>query len=279
MIDLDTVASEGSWEAALRAAGARVRRGRAAPGGRGLLCVLRAAPARASRRAGQGDGLLPRKPGGDRRRARALARSRSRSDLRLGRTPRQRHRGRSSRRRRACSTRASTAGRSIPGTGDIAYTGEGEGEGYTVNMPVPTGSGDELFKALSEHVVAPIAREFEPGLIAISAGFDAHAADPLASCDVSEEGYRTMAATDGAPWRRTSKRRCWSAWRAATTRTPLAARSSRRSRACGPRRARAPPKARWRSHTASASRSIGRSRRSAIWSPCALKKSRPRLVR
>ena len=81
-----------------------------------------------------------------------------------------------------------------PGTGDISYTGEGIGEGYTVNMPVPNGSGDDLFEALTEHVVAPIARAFDPGIIAISAGFDAHADDPLASCEVSEDGYRTMAA-------------------------------------------------------------------------------------
>ena len=80
-----------------------------------------------------------------------------------------------------------------PGTGDIGYTGEGGGEGYTVNLPVPNGSGDDLFEALTEHVVAPIAREFDPGLLVISAGFDAHVDDPLASCAASEEGYRAMA--------------------------------------------------------------------------------------
>ena len=82
-----------------------------------------------------------------------------------------------------------------PGTGDISYTGEGEGEGYTVNLPVPAGAGNELFTALVEHVAVPLARSFQPGLVAISAGFDAHRADPLASCLVTEEGYRTMAAT------------------------------------------------------------------------------------
>ena len=53
-----------------------------------------------------------------------------------------------------------------PGTGDADYAGEGEGEGYTVNLPVPPGSGSEDFLSLVQHVVAPIARSFEPGLIA-----------------------------------------------------------------------------------------------------------------
>jgi acetoin utilization deacetylase AcuC-like enzyme len=60
-----------------------------------------------------------------------------------------------------------------PGTGAADYLGEGEGEGYTVNMPVPPGSGSLEFLALVQHLVAPIARAFEPDLIAISAGYDA----------------------------------------------------------------------------------------------------------
>ncbi len=82
-----------------------------------------------------------------------------------------------------------------PGTGPAEYIGDGEGEGYTVNLPVPAGSGDEEFLALVEHVVAPIAREFKPGLIAISAGYDAHRDDPLASCAVTTAGYAAMTAT------------------------------------------------------------------------------------
>jgi acetoin utilization deacetylase AcuC-like enzyme len=81
-----------------------------------------------------------------------------------------------------------------PGTGPASYQGDGPGEGYTVNLPVPPGSGDETFLALVEHVVAPIARQFEPGLVAISAGYDAHRDDPLAGCAVSTEGYGQMTA-------------------------------------------------------------------------------------
>jgi acetoin utilization deacetylase AcuC-like enzyme len=81
-----------------------------------------------------------------------------------------------------------------PGTGAAEYTGEGPGEGYTVNLPVPAGSDSEQFLALVEHVIVPIARAYEPGLIAISAGYDAHRDDPLASCAVETEAYGEMTA-------------------------------------------------------------------------------------
>ena len=82
-----------------------------------------------------------------------------------------------------------------PGTGSADYTGEAAGQGYTVNLPVPPGSGSSEFLSLVQHVVAPIARAFRPGLIAISAGYDAHRDDPLADCQVETEGYADMAAT------------------------------------------------------------------------------------
>jgi len=81
-----------------------------------------------------------------------------------------------------------------PGTGDAAYTGVGEGDGYTLNLPVPPGTGSEEFLALVEHVVVPLGREFAPDLVAISAGYDAHRDDPLASCLVDTETYGDMAA-------------------------------------------------------------------------------------
>jgi acetoin utilization deacetylase AcuC-like enzyme len=80
-----------------------------------------------------------------------------------------------------------------PGTGAARETGTGAGVGFTINLPVPGGSGDEVFCSLVEHVVVPAARDFGPGLILVSAGFDAHADDPLAGCRVSDAGYATMA--------------------------------------------------------------------------------------
>src|SRR5688572_16273045 len=73
-----------------------------------------------------------------------------------------------------------------PGTGRLGDVGTGDGEGFSLNLPVPSGSGDSTWLPLIEHVVVPAARSFDPDLILISAGFDALAADPLASCSLSE---------------------------------------------------------------------------------------------
>jgi acetoin utilization deacetylase AcuC-like enzyme len=82
-----------------------------------------------------------------------------------------------------------------PGTGASSDVGSGDGEGHTVNLPVPGGSGDDVFCSLVEHVVAPLARAYRPGLLLVSAGFDAHAEDPLAGCSVTDQGYAGMAAS------------------------------------------------------------------------------------
>jgi acetoin utilization deacetylase AcuC-like enzyme len=82
-----------------------------------------------------------------------------------------------------------------PGTGTADEIGRGTGEGFTINLPVPAGSGDETFGSLVEHVVVPVTREFAPELVLVSAGFDAHASDPLASCRVTERGYAAMTAS------------------------------------------------------------------------------------
>ena len=79
-----------------------------------------------------------------------------------------------------------------PGTGPGDDTGSGAGEGYTINLPVPAGSGEEVWLALIEEVVLPAAAEFEPDLVLISAGFDAHARDPLAGCTLETASYAAM---------------------------------------------------------------------------------------
>ncbi|MEA2399079.1 MAG: hypothetical protein QOK25_2635 [Thermoleophilaceae bacterium] len=80
-----------------------------------------------------------------------------------------------------------------PGTGPLSDAGSGPGEGYTINLPVPPGSGEDVWLSLVEHVVAPAARAFEPELVLISAGFDAHRADPLADCMLDTESFARMA--------------------------------------------------------------------------------------
>jgi acetoin utilization deacetylase AcuC-like enzyme len=82
-----------------------------------------------------------------------------------------------------------------PGTGAATDFGVGQGLGWTVNLPVPPGTGPPLFLALVEHVVVPLVREVDPGLVAISAGYDAHRADPLAQCELDEPAYAAMAAS------------------------------------------------------------------------------------
>ncbi|MCW3031673.1 MAG: hypothetical protein QOK19_2200 [Solirubrobacteraceae bacterium] len=93
-----------------------------------------------------------------------------------------------------------------PGTGPLHDAGTGEGEGYTINLPVPPGTGPELWMELVERVVLPAAAAYEPQLILVSAGFDAHAADPLAQCLLRTETFvamaarvRDLAARSGAP--------------------------------------------------------------------------------
>ena len=80
-----------------------------------------------------------------------------------------------------------------PGTGALGDTGSGEGEGFTINLPVPAGSGEPEWMGLVEHVVVPAARAFAPDLILVSAGFDAHRDDPLADCLLETDSFRQLA--------------------------------------------------------------------------------------
>ena len=82
-----------------------------------------------------------------------------------------------------------------PGTGALSDNGSGAGEGYTLNLPVPPGSGHSEFLSLVQHVVVPVARAYRPRLVLVSAGFDAHRDDPLANCELTEESYAAMTAT------------------------------------------------------------------------------------
>jgi acetoin utilization deacetylase AcuC-like enzyme len=67
-----------------------------------------------------------------------------------------------------------------PGTGALTEVGEGDGKGTTINIPLRAGVGGDGFRLIYEKVVWPAARRFKPDIILVSAGFDAHWADPLA---------------------------------------------------------------------------------------------------
>ena len=76
-----------------------------------------------------------------------------------------------------------------PGTGSYGETGTGKGEGYTVNVPLPTGYGDGDFVSIYNKVLKPVALEYKPELILVSAGFDIYYKDPLSSMNVTPEGF------------------------------------------------------------------------------------------
>jgi acetoin utilization deacetylase AcuC-like enzyme len=80
-----------------------------------------------------------------------------------------------------------------PGTGHWRDTGEGGGAGTTVNAALPPGCGDAEYLATLDRLILPAVRRFRPELILVSAGFDAHIADPLADMAVSTLGYRAIA--------------------------------------------------------------------------------------
>src|SRR6204780_3379854 len=61
-----------------------------------------------------------------------------------------------------------------PGTGEMSDVGSGEGEGFTLNLPVPAGSEEDVWLSLLGHIVLAAARSFEPNLVLGRAGFDAH---------------------------------------------------------------------------------------------------------
>ena len=81
----------------------------------------------------------------------------------------------------------------FPGTGPLHDVGVREGQGFTINLPVPAGSGEDAWVSLLEHVVIPAAGEFRPDLVLISAGFDAHRADRQGNCLLDTESFAEMA--------------------------------------------------------------------------------------
>ena len=82
-----------------------------------------------------------------------------------------------------------------PGTGARNDTGEGAGLGYTTNVPLPAGVGDEGYKRVFDEILAPLAERYRPQVILVSAGYDAHAADPIGGMAVTVAGFHTLAQT------------------------------------------------------------------------------------
>lgn len=79
-----------------------------------------------------------------------------------------------------------------PGTGAATEVGRGKGEGFTVNVPFPMGASDPEYGTIFEKILKPIALEFQPELVLVSAGFDLHSEDPLGGMEVTEDGFARM---------------------------------------------------------------------------------------
>ncbi|HUG53750.1 MAG TPA: histone deacetylase [Vicinamibacteria bacterium] len=80
-----------------------------------------------------------------------------------------------------------------PGTGSLAEVGTGPGRGFTVNLPLPPGTGDAEYARVYGEIVEPIGRAFDPELVLVSAGFDAWGGDPLAPMALTARGYAELA--------------------------------------------------------------------------------------
>jgi acetoin utilization deacetylase AcuC-like enzyme len=81
-----------------------------------------------------------------------------------------------------------------PGTGAVSEKGTGEGTGFTVNCPMRGGKNDGHYMAAYLYILKPLIEAFEPGLILVSAGFDAHADDPIGGMHLSSECFGAIAA-------------------------------------------------------------------------------------
>jgi acetoin utilization deacetylase AcuC-like enzyme len=79
-----------------------------------------------------------------------------------------------------------------PGTGAANEIGEGEGRGFTVNVPMDAGSTDADYLLAHRDIIGPVLAEFRPELVLVSAGYDAHERDPLASMRMSVSGYAAV---------------------------------------------------------------------------------------
>jgi len=80
-----------------------------------------------------------------------------------------------------------------PGTGEINETGAGRAAGTNVNIPLPRGCGDAEYERVFTQIITPTVKRFQPGLILVSAGYDAHWTDELAEMRVTVKGFARMA--------------------------------------------------------------------------------------
>ncbi len=79
-----------------------------------------------------------------------------------------------------------------PGTGRHTEIGRGRGEGFTVNLPMPHGAASGDYQAAFERILLPVLEQFQPDLLLVSSGFDSHGADPLGGTRLRTSDFGAM---------------------------------------------------------------------------------------
>jgi acetoin utilization deacetylase AcuC-like enzyme len=186
-LDADTFVGEGSWDAALRAAGAAVEAARSALRGEPAFAVVRPPGHHATRGTAMGFCLLNNVAIA----ANALRRRVAIVDVDV-------HHGNGTQDvfyERDDVLYASLHGWPLyPGTGAAGEAGRGKGAGSTLNVPLPAGTTDAAWMERVEHAVLPAVRAFRPDVVLVSAGFDADARDPLGNLALSPRSFRACVA-------------------------------------------------------------------------------------
>ncbi len=120
-----------------------------------------------------------------------------------------------------CTISMHESGRTLfPGTGFVGEIGEGEGRGYSVNVPLPPGTGDDLYLKAFRSAVLPLVRAYDPQVVVVELGMDGLSGDPLAHLNLSNNAYaevvqevmaldRPVLATGGGGYHPRNTARAW----------------------------------------------------------------------
>ncbi|ABG03452.1 histone deacetylase superfamily [Rubrobacter xylanophilus DSM 9941] len=202
VLDPDTALGPGSWEAALLAAGAAAGAAEAALSGAASFALVRPPGHHAGRGRAMGFCLINNA-------AVAAAHARALGARRVAVLDWDVHHGNGTQEIFYAAgdvlyLSVHRGGLFYPGTGHPEEVGAGPGKGFTVNVPLPAGSGEGGYAAAFGGVLLPVLEEFAPELVVVSAGYDAHASDPLGGMRLEAGSFGRFAAAVASLARRAS---------------------------------------------------------------------------